>query len=60
VRLTFGSATDLAQALRRAADARGRQEQIGHTDPDRPSWYAQYLEQEQAGRADQANQGGDA
>lgn len=50
MRLTFDSASDLAQALRRAADAHGRhEEQTGHPDPDWPAWYAQYMEQEQAG-----------
>ena len=48
--LTFDSASDLASALRRAADAHGRhEEEIGHPDPDWPDWYAAYLEQEQAG-----------
>lgn len=50
MQLTFDSASDLAQALRRAADAHGQhEEQIGHPDPDWPDWYARYLEQEQAG-----------
>ena len=49
MQLTFDSVSDLAQALRRAADAHGRHErQIGHPDPDWPTWYALYLEQEQA------------
>lgn len=48
--LTFGSASDLASALRRAAEAHGRHEkEIGHSDPDWPYWYAAYLEREQAG-----------
>jgi hypothetical protein len=48
--LTFDSASDLASALRRAADAHGQhEEEIGHPDPDWPDWYAAYLEQEQAG-----------
>ncbi len=50
MQLTFDSASDLARALRRAADAHGRHEQqTGHPDPDWPNWYAQYLEREQAG-----------
>jgi hypothetical protein len=50
--LTFDSASDLASALRRAADAHGRhEEEIGHRDPDWPDWYAAYLEREQAGPA---------
>jgi hypothetical protein len=35
--LTFDSASDLARALRRAADAHGQhEEQTGHPDPDWP------------------------
>ena len=50
MQLTFDSAGDLARALRRAADAHGQhEEQTGHPDPDWPSWYALYLEREQAG-----------
>jgi hypothetical protein len=49
MQLKFDSARDLARALRRAADAHAQhEEQTGHPDPDWPSWYAQYLEQEQA------------
>jgi len=49
MQLTFDFASDLAQALRSAADAHGQHEQqIGHPDPDWPAWYALYLEQEQA------------
>jgi hypothetical protein len=49
--LTFDSASDLARALRRAADAHAEHEgQTGHPDPDWPTWYAHYLEQEQAER----------
>jgi hypothetical protein len=48
--LTFESAGDLANALRRAANAHGQhEEEIGHPDPDWPDWYAACLEQEQAG-----------
>jgi hypothetical protein len=51
MQLTFDSATDLARALRRAADAHAQhEEQTGHPDPDWPSWYARYLEREQATR----------
>lgn len=50
MRLAFDSATDLARALQRAADAHGKhEEQTGRPDPDWPSWYALYLEREQAG-----------
>lgn len=50
MQLTFDSASDLARALRRAADAHGQHEQqTGRPDPDWPYWYAHYLEQEQAG-----------
>jgi hypothetical protein len=49
--LTFDSASDLARALRRAADAHAQhEEQTGRPDPDWPYWYAHYLEPEQAGR----------
>lgn len=48
--VTYESAADLAQALRRAAAAHGIHEQeIGHADPDWPDWYAQYMTQEQGG-----------
>jgi hypothetical protein len=50
MRLAFDSATDLARALQRAADAYGKhEEQTGRPEPDWPSWYALYLEREQAG-----------
>ena len=48
--LTFDSASDLARALRRAADAYGQhEEQTGRMDADWPNWYGLYLELEQAG-----------
>jgi hypothetical protein len=48
--LTFDSASNLARALRRAADAHGQyEEQTGRPDADWPNWYALYLELEQAG-----------
>jgi catechol 2,3-dioxygenase-like lactoylglutathione lyase family enzyme len=47
---SFGSATDLASALRRAAAAHGQHEQrIGQADPNWPDWYAEYTVREQAG-----------
>jgi hypothetical protein len=50
MQLTFDSAADLAQALRRAAAAHGKhEEEIGHADADWPTWYAGFLEREQAG-----------
>jgi len=53
--LTFDSASDLANALRRAANAHGQyEEEIGHPDPDWPDWYAAYLEQQQAGAEHEA------
>jgi hypothetical protein len=49
---SFGSASDLAGALRRAAAAHGEHEQrIGAADPDWPDWYAAYMVAEQAGTA---------
>ena len=51
MRLTFDSASDLARALQRAAEAHAQhEEQTGHPDPNWPSWYARYLEREQAAR----------
>jgi len=47
---TFGSANDLASALRRAAAAHGEHEKrIGAPDPNWPDWYAKYMVAEQAG-----------
>ena len=47
---SFGSASDLASALRRAATAHGEHEKrIGQADPNWPDWYAEYLAAEQAG-----------
>jgi hypothetical protein len=54
MRLTFDSAGDLARALRRAADAHHQHEQqTGRPDPEWPTWYASYIEREQAGREDE-------
>ena len=47
---TFGSAHDLASALRRAASAHGEHEKrIGQADANWPDWYAAYMVAEQAG-----------
>ena len=47
---SFGSASDLASALRRAAAAHGKHEKrIGKADPNWPDWYAGYMVAEQAG-----------
>ena len=47
---SFGSASDLANALRRAAAAHGKHEKrMGETDPNWPDWYAEYLVAEQTG-----------
>ena len=47
---TFGSAKDLASAMRRAAAAHGEHEKrIGTADPNWPDWYAKYIAAEQAG-----------
>jgi hypothetical protein len=41
---SFGSASDLASALRRAATAHGKHEKrIGQEDPNWPDWYAAYM-----------------
>jgi catechol 2,3-dioxygenase-like lactoylglutathione lyase family enzyme len=46
----FGSARDLAQALRRAAAAHGEHEKrTGEADENWPDWYAAYMVAEQAG-----------
>jgi len=47
---SFGSTSDLASALRRAAAAHGQHEKrIGHADPNWPDWYADYMVREQSG-----------
>jgi len=47
---TFGSAGDLASALRRAAAAHGEHEKrTGEADANWPDWYADYMVREQAG-----------
>jgi catechol 2,3-dioxygenase-like lactoylglutathione lyase family enzyme len=47
---SFGSASDLASALRRAAAAHGEHEKrIGGADPNWPDWYAEYMVAEQVG-----------
>jgi len=47
---SFGSASDLASALRRAEAAHGEHEKrTGQRDENWPDWYAKYLIREQAG-----------
>jgi catechol 2,3-dioxygenase-like lactoylglutathione lyase family enzyme len=47
----FGSASDLASALRRAEAAHGEHEKrIGQRDANWPDWYATYMVAEQAGK----------
>ena len=47
---TYASASDLADALRRAAAAHGKhEERTGQADPNWPDWYADYMVREQAG-----------
>jgi catechol 2,3-dioxygenase-like lactoylglutathione lyase family enzyme len=47
---TFGSSTELAAALRRAAAAHGEHEKrTGQHDADWPDWYALHIVREQAG-----------
>jgi hypothetical protein len=47
---TYESASDLALALRRAADAHGQhEERTGEADADWPDWYALYMVRERAG-----------
>ena len=46
---SYGSAPELAEALRRAAAAHGEHEkEIGAADPNWPDWYAQFMVDEQA------------
>ena len=48
---SFGSTSDLAGALRRAAAAHGQHEKrIGQADPNWPDWYADYVVREQSGQ----------
>jgi catechol 2,3-dioxygenase-like lactoylglutathione lyase family enzyme len=48
---TFNSATELANALRRAAVAHGEHEKrTGQQDPNWADWYSQYIASEQAKR----------
>jgi catechol 2,3-dioxygenase-like lactoylglutathione lyase family enzyme len=47
----FTSSTELASALRRAEAAHGEHEKrIGQRDADWPTWYAEYMVREQAGK----------
>jgi catechol 2,3-dioxygenase-like lactoylglutathione lyase family enzyme len=47
---SFGSASDLADAMRRASIAHGEHEKrIGAADENWPAWYAEYMVAEQAG-----------
>jgi hypothetical protein len=47
---SFGSASDLASALRRAEAAHGEHEKrTGEADPNWPDWYAEYMVAEQSG-----------
>lgn len=47
---TFESAQELADALKRAAEAHHEHEQrTGHADPDWADWYALYIVRERAG-----------
>jgi len=48
----YGSAADLAEALRRAETAHGKyEEETGRADPDWPDWYARYMVDERSARA---------
>jgi hypothetical protein len=47
---TYDSASDLAEAMRRAAAAHGEHEKrIGEADANWPDWYARYMVAEAAG-----------
>jgi catechol 2,3-dioxygenase-like lactoylglutathione lyase family enzyme len=48
---TYASASDLSQALRRAAAAHGQHEaRTGQADSNWPDWYAEYMVSEQSGK----------
>jgi hypothetical protein len=48
---SFGSASDLASALRRSEAAHGEHEKrIGQRDANWPDWYAAYMVAEQSGK----------
>ena len=48
--VSYSSAADLAEAMRRAEAAHGEDEKrTGQPDPDWPAWYAAYMVAEQAG-----------
>ena len=48
---TFGSASDLATAMRRASVAHGEHEQhTGGYDENWPDWYAEHMVAEQSGK----------
>jgi catechol 2,3-dioxygenase-like lactoylglutathione lyase family enzyme len=50
--INYASASDLAEALRRAEQAHGEHEKrIGAADPNWPDWYAKYLVAERTGSA---------
>jgi len=47
---TYESVEDLADALRRAAEAHGKhEERTGQADANWPDWYALYMVRERAG-----------
>jgi len=49
---SYGSGSDLASALRRAAAAHGQHEaRTGQPDPNWPDWYADFMVREQSGEA---------
>ncbi|MGH9886924.1 MAG: VOC family protein, partial [bacterium] len=49
---SFASAAELVGALRRAEAAHGEHEKrLGHRDAEWPEWYAEYIVNQQAGRA---------
>jgi predicted enzyme related to lactoylglutathione lyase len=48
---TYGSVSDLAQAMRRASAAHGEHEaRTGERDENWPDWYAEYMVAEQSGK----------
>jgi len=52
--ISYSSPQELATAMQRAEAAHGAYEQtLGHRDKDWPTWYAQFMQQEQAKRLSQ-------
>ena len=61
MQVTYGSAAELAAALRRAEAAHGKyEEELGQADPNWPDWYAQHMVDEQTERSGSGGPGANA